>query len=80
MNAGYNPLEKVEEAKAAQIAAGSDSLGIDCDTGAVKDMLEQGVIDPAEVKLHALQAAGEVASAVLRIHTVIKMRDPRTEE
>ncbi|MGF9712736.1 chaperonin [Paenibacillus sp. JMULE4] len=80
VNAGYNPLEKVEEAKAAQIAAGSDSLGIDCDTGAVKDMLEQGVIDPAEVKLHALQAAGEVASAVLRIHAVIKMRDPRTEE
>lgn len=80
VNAGYNPLEKVEEAKAAQIASGRDSLGIDCDSGMVKDMLEQGVIDPAEVKLYALQAAGEVASAVLRIHTVIKMRDPRSEE
>ncbi|MCR8631452.1 MULTISPECIES: TCP-1/cpn60 chaperonin family protein [Paenibacillus] len=80
VNAGYNPLEKVEEVKAAQIAAGSDSLGIDCDTGYLVDMLEHGVVDPAQVKLHALQAAGEVAAAVLRIHTVIKMKQPRTEE
>ncbi|SDC71275.1 Chaperonin GroEL (HSP60 family) [Paenibacillus sp. UNCCL117] len=79
VNAGYNPLEKVEEAKAAQLAASSDALGIDCDTGAVADMAEAGIIDPADVKLHALHAAGEVASAVLRIHTVIKMRQPREE-
>lgn len=79
VNAGYNPLEKVEEVKAAQIASGNDALGIDCDTGGVADMMAAGVVDPAEVKLHALQAAGEVACAVLRIHTVIKMR-PRTEE
>jgi hypothetical protein len=32
------------------------------------------------VKLHALQAAGEVAAAVLRIHTVIKMKQPRSED
>ncbi|WP_159883790.1 TCP-1/cpn60 chaperonin family protein [Paenibacillus puerhi] len=74
VNAGYNPLEKVEEVKTAQLAAASDALGIDCDTGAVADMTEAGVMDPADVKLHALQAAGEVAAAVLRIHTVIKMR------
>ncbi|TVY09113.1 TCP-1/cpn60 chaperonin family protein [Paenibacillus cremeus] len=79
VNAGYNPLEKVEEVRAAQIAAKNGSLGIDCDTGAVTDMLEHGVVDPAEVKLHALRAAGEVAAAVLRIHTVIKMRQ-RTED
>ncbi|MFB0846757.1 TCP-1/cpn60 chaperonin family protein [Paenibacillus oleatilyticus] len=79
VNAGYNPLEKVEEVKAAQIASGNDALGIDCDAGSVADMMAAGVVDPAEVKLHALQAAGEVACAVLRIHTVIKMR-PRTEE
>lgn len=80
VNAGYNPLEKVEEVKAAQVNVGSDTLGIDCDSGAVTDMLELGVIDPAPVKLHALQAAGEVAAAVLRIHTVIKMKQPRAEE
>ncbi|CAG7639559.1 60 kDa chaperonin [Paenibacillus solanacearum] len=80
VNAGYNPLEKVEQVRAAQIAARSDSIGIDCDTGATTDMLELGIVDPSEVKLHALQAAGEVACAVLRIHTVIKMRQPHAEE
>jgi archaeal chaperonin len=79
VNAGYNPLEKVEELKAAQIAADSDSLGIDCDTGQVTDFVYAGIVDPADVKIHALQAAGEVAAAVLRIHTVIKMKQPFEE-
>lgn len=73
-NAGFNPLEKVEAVKAAQLAAKSDSYGIDCDTGQVTDCLAAGVLDPTPVKVHALQAAGEVAAAILRIHTVIKMK------
>ncbi|WP_248926759.1 TCP-1/cpn60 chaperonin family protein [Paenibacillus hamazuiensis] len=79
VNAGYNPLEKVEEVKAAQIAAKSDSIGIDCDTGYTVDFMESGIVDPAPVKLHALEAASEVATAVLRIHTVIKMKQPAEE-
>ncbi|NMO94854.1 TCP-1/cpn60 chaperonin family protein [Paenibacillus lemnae] len=75
LNAGYNPLEKMEEVRAAQIVTGSDSMGIDCDTGIVVDYEERGIMDPAPVKLHGLRAAGEVAAAVLRIHHVIKMRD-----
>lgn len=74
-NAGYNPLEKVEEAAAAQAESRSDSLAIDCDSGQVCDMLELGVIDPARVKIHALKAAGEIAEAILRIETIIKKRD-----
>jgi chaperonin GroEL (HSP60 family) len=38
-------------------------------------MIEMGVVDPLLVKYHALKAAGEVATAVLRIHTVVKMRN-----
>ncbi|UKS30379.1 TCP-1/cpn60 chaperonin family protein [Paenibacillus sp. HWE-109] len=79
VNAGYNPLEKVEELKAAQLALETDSLGIDCDTGQVTDFVQVGIVDPADVKIHALQAAGEVAAAVLRIHTVIKMKQPFEE-
>ncbi|UJF35048.1 TCP-1/cpn60 chaperonin family protein [Paenibacillus hexagrammi] len=79
INAGFNPLEKVEELKAAQAAMESDSLGIDCDSGKVTDFLDAGIMDPTEVKIHALQAAGEVASAILRIHTVIKMKPPFEE-
>lgn len=77
-NAGFNPLEKVEEANSTQLASGSDSLGVDCDTGHVCDMLSLGVIDPAPVKFHAIKAAGEVAVAILRIDTIIKKKDDGT--
>jgi chaperonin GroEL (HSP60 family) len=80
LNAGYNPLEKVEEIKAAQLLQQTDTLGIDCDTGKLIDCLEAGIVDPTPIKLHALQAAGEVAGALLRIQTVIKMKPHRSEE
>lgn len=74
-NAGFNPLEKVGDVMGAQMREGSDSLGIDCDTGEVRDMLEIGVYDPTLVKTHALRAAGEIAEAILRIDTIIKKKD-----
>ncbi|HEU4963141.1 MAG TPA: TCP-1/cpn60 chaperonin family protein [Bacilli bacterium] len=81
LNAGFNPLEKVEEANAAQVEQQSDSLGVDCDDGRIQDMMEFGVFDPTLVKLHALRAAGEVTTAIMRIHTIIRMRDlPHDEE
>jgi chaperonin GroEL (HSP60 family) len=74
-NAGFNPLQKVEEVLAAQAETGNAHLGIDCDTGQVADMVEAGVVDPALVKIHALRAASEVAQAILRIDTIIKMKE-----
>lgn len=73
-NAGFNPLEKLEDVARALEESGGDR-GIDCDTGEVCPLLERGVIDPLLVKKHALQAAMEVASAILRINTIIKMKD-----
>ncbi|ASS76103.1 chaperonin [Tumebacillus algifaecis] len=80
LNAGFNPLEKVEEASVAQIEQDSDTLAIDCDEGTVVDMIAQGVFDPTPVKLHALRAAGEVTVAIMRIHTIIRMKEERTYE
>lgn len=74
-NAGFNPLEKIGDVLAAQIEQNKSSLAIDCDTGDIVDMLEIGVLDPALVKIHALKAAGEIAEAILRIDTIIKMKD-----
>ena len=76
-NAGYNPLEKLGDVNANQVEQGKNSLGIDCDTGENKDMLDLGVVDPTLVKIHALKAAGEIAEAILRIDTIIKMRDEK---
>lgn len=74
-NAGFNPLEKVEEALHAQMEKGSAAIGINCETGEIADMVEIGVLDPALVKQYAIKAAGEVAEAILRIDTIIKKRD-----
>jgi chaperonin GroEL (HSP60 family) len=71
-NAGFNQLEKVEEVISAQIEHKCNTLGIDCDTGKVVDMLELGVVDPMLVKYHAIKAAGEVAVAILRIDKIIR--------
>lgn len=75
LNAGFNPLEKVEEVYAAQLTQGKDTLAVNCDTGEMTDMLSLGVLDPTLVKLHAVKAAGEVAEAILRIDTIIKKKD-----
>jgi archaeal chaperonin len=80
LNAGFNPLEKVEEASVAQVEQQSDSLAIDCEDGHVVDMMERNVFDPTLVKVHALRAAGEVTVAIMRIHTVIRMKDLPEEE
>ncbi len=74
-NAGYNPLEKVEEVSAAQSEKGSDSLAVNCDSGEIADMLALGVVDPTPVKLYALRAAAEVGEAVLRIDRIVKKRE-----
>ncbi|MBO8128541.1 MAG: TCP-1/cpn60 chaperonin family protein [Peptococcaceae bacterium] len=78
-NAGFNALEKIGDVIAAQSESGNKALGIDCDSGEVRDMLEAGVVDPAPVKIYALRAAGEIAEAILRIDTIIKKRDERHE-
>lgn len=79
LNAGFNPLEKLGDVTAAQVESGKSSLGIDCDTGEIQDMFNLGVYDPALVKKYALKAAGEVAEAILRIDTIIKKKEEKSE-
>ena len=74
-NAGFNPLEKVEDVVSAQSESGNCALAIDCDTGEIVDMMKCGVVDPTGVKLYALRAASEIAVAILRINTIIRKRD-----
>ena len=69
-NAGYNGLEKVMAARASP-----DDYGIDIDSGKPVNMYEIGIIDPLLVKTMALQAAGEIAKAVLRIDRNLAAED-----
>ncbi|MFZ5946025.1 MAG: TCP-1/cpn60 chaperonin family protein [Bacillota bacterium] len=79
-NAGFNPLEKLGDVTQAQVEQQNYSLGIDCDTGEVKDMLDLGVVDPTLVKIYALKAAGEVAEAILRIDTIIRKKETQAAQ
>ncbi|MDS1029438.1 TCP-1/cpn60 chaperonin family protein [Bacillota bacterium LX-D] len=74
-NAGYMALEKQQEVITAQKSQENIALALDCETGEITDMFELGVVDPALVKIHALKAAGEVAEAILRIDTIIRMKE-----
>jgi archaeal chaperonin len=74
-NAGFNPLEKLADVIAEQKQTGRDSIAIDCDRGGLIDVWEKGIMDPTLVKTHAVKAAGEVAVAILRINTIIKMHN-----
>ncbi len=74
-NAGFNPLEKLGDVTAAQRKLNSDCISFNSDSGTLMNVYEEGIVDPAAVKKHALIIAGEVAVAILRINTVIKMKD-----
>jgi len=76
-NAGFNPLEKVELAWAAQAQEGA-ARAVNCDTGQIVDMLALGVVDAAPVKTQALEAALEIAEAILRINNIIRQRPRNT--
>ncbi len=69
-NAGFNGLEKVMMAKALP-----DTFGIDINTGEGIDMMQAGILDPLLVKTTALNAAGEIAKAVLRIDRNLAAED-----
>lgn len=74
-NAGFNALEKLTHVLAVQESTGSLGIGINCETGKVEDLLQNGVCDPYLVKYHALKSAGEVVEGILRINTIVKMKD-----
>ncbi len=74
-NAGFNNLEKIAEVWARQEETDSLGIGVNCETGQVEDLMQTGVYDPYLVKYYALKSAGEVAEAILRINTIVKMKD-----
>ena len=75
LNAGFNPLEKIEAVLARQTDEDSDRIGVNCDDGSLADLAAMGIWDPYWVKYYAILSASEVCEAILRINTIIKMRE-----
>ena len=78
-NSGFNPLEKLGNIIAVQKKTDKNSISFDADSGELIDVMEHGIFDPTPVKLHALKTAGEVATSILRINTVIKMKNDEAD-
>ena len=79
-NAGFNPLEKIGDVAQAQEQRGNHYLAVECENGQIADMQALGVLDPYDVKLHALKTAAEAASAILRINIIIKKKEYQNKE
>lgn len=73
-NAGLNPLKKMGDVIAAQKERGAPRITLDYNYESLIDAIENGIVDPAPVKVNAVKTAAEVAIAVLRINNIIKMK------
>jgi thermosome len=71
-NAGLNAIDLVVKAKSKQ---GSDKgkvrYGVDVVSGDIRDMSNEGVVEPARVKKQAIKSASEAATMILKIDDVI---------
>ena len=74
-NAGFNGLEKLGDLMALQVQKNNFAIGLDFETGEAADMFAMEVVDPAEVIYQAVKNASEVAISLLKINTIIKMKD-----
>lgn len=78
-NAGLDALNTLAELKVKH-SQGIIWAGLDVNRGKVEDMEKRGIIEPIKVKVHALNAATDVARIVLRIDEVIPARGFKREE
>ncbi len=69
-NSGLDAIEILTELKAFH-EKGEKESGIEVFSGKIKNMWEEGIIEPLRVKTQALKSATEVANMILRIDDVI---------
>jgi archaeal chaperonin len=65
-NSGYNPIDKLVELKNAH-SKGKKNAGLNVYTGAVVDMLAEGVLEPLRSKRQSIQSASETAIMLIRV-------------
>jgi len=77
-NAGLDPIDMIAELNSAHEK--SPHYGVDVHSGKPIDAKKEEIIEPIDVKLHAIQSATEVANMILRIDDVIATSDQIQEE
>jgi len=59
---------------------GGKTVGVNIFGGGVIDMVKQGVLEPAKVKIHALRSSFEAAAMILRIDDVVAASKKKEEK
>jgi len=78
-NAGLEPVEIMAQLRHAH-ETGRNTAGVNIFGGGTADMWENGVIEPAKVKSHAIKSAFEAASMILRIDDVVAASKKKEEK
>ncbi len=78
-NSGLDPIDVLVQLRAKH-EEGEVETGIDVFEGEVKNMLDEGVVEPLRVKTQAISSATEAAELILRIDDVIAARKLEKEE
>jgi archaeal chaperonin len=80
-NAGLSPIDTLMDLRKAHANGKNQSVyGLNVYTGAVVDMLKEGVIEPEKVVRQAMESATETAVMVLRIDDIISAKEPEIED
>jgi thermosome len=69
-NSGLDTINSIVNLRAKH--AENKNAGLNVNTGAAEDMLEQGVVDPLRVKINSIKAGSEAAEMVLRVDSMLR--------
>ena len=75
-NAGMDPIDVLTELKSRH-DAGETNFGLNLFTNKVENVLSSRIIEPAKIKIQAINSATDVATMILRIDDVILSKSSR---
>lgn len=76
-NAGMDPIETLLSLRAMHEQPGGGDVGVEALSRRLSHMLQEGILDPIEVKKRVIKSAVDVAIMVLRIDDFVKMKRVR---
>ena len=69
-NAGLDPIDVVSQLHSANSSV-ENHMGLDIVNATAFDAIANGIVEPIEIKRHAIIAASEVAMMILRIDDIL---------
>jgi thermosome len=70
-NIGMDPIDALVDLRAAHETGSASGLVVAGESGEIADPIEEGILDPADIKREAIDSATEAATMIARIDDVI---------